>query len=168
MAFFSPTGHIDKITDLTPEILEVLGVNTVLADIDNTLKRYGSQEPYEGVEQWIEEMHKNGVKIIICSNNYKSAVEPFAKRINLPFVHMCLKPSPFGFYRAKRKTKAKRREILVVGDQLFTDIFGANISFMKSVLVEPIETSDEAKTVALRRFLESRQRTRILKRKNPF
>lgn len=168
MALFSPCGHIDKITDISIAMLRKLSVDTVFADIDNTVKCYGDNEPYDGVMQWVKEMQENGIKIILCSNNYKKNVEPFAQKMNLPFIHMCLKPSPFGFYRAKHKLKSKRKNIVVVGDQLFTDIFGANISFMKSILVEPIETSDEAGTVAFRRALESRHRQRILKRKNPF
>lgn len=168
MALFSPCGHIDKITDINIDMLKTLSVDTVFADIDNTVKRYGDNEPYDGVDRWVKEMRRHGIKIILCSNNYKKNVEPFAEKMNLPYVHMCLKPSPFGFYRAKHKLGSKRKNIVVVGDQLFTDIFGANISMLKSILVEPIETSGEAGTVAFRRALENRQRKRILQRKNPF
>lgn len=168
MAFFTPTGHVSKVTDITLEMLNKLSVDTLLLDIDNTLKPYGAQLPADGVMQWISYMKDNGIKLIVCSNNYKRNVEPFAQKLGLPYVHMCLKPSPFGFIRAKHKLKSKRKNMLVVGDQLFTDIFGASNTFIKSLLVEPIRTDGEAKTVALRRTLEQRHRNKILQRKNPF
>ena len=153
MIFFRPNFYFDNITKITPDFLKKSGVDTLFLDIDNTIKPYGVQDVTDEVRAWLMQMKKSGIRLILCSNNYKRNVQPFAQKIGLDAVHMCLKPSPFGVVRAKIKTGAKRKNILVCGDQAFTDIFGARICFLKSALIEPIDTSNESWTVKLRRYL---------------
>lgn len=168
LKFFSPTAHFVKITEILPDHLDKLCVDTLIIDIDNTLKPYGTHTLACEYSQWLELLLEKGYKVVLCSNNYKRNVSTFAESLGIPFVSMALKPSPLGFIRAVRKMKSKRKNCIVIGDQLFTDIFGAELSFMKSILIEPIEPEKEGKTVKLRRALERRRRGTVTKRKNPF
>lgn len=165
---FNSYCHFDKITDITVPILRKLNITTLFLDIDNTIKEYGDITVKGHIKAWLNYMQKNNIKIILCSNNYRRNVEPIAKKLNLPFVHFCLKPSPFGYIRAKIKSKSKRKNILVCGDQIFTDILGARLSFLKSALIEPINYENEGETVKFRRRIFKKIHEKNMKRKNPF
>ena len=165
---FNSFCHFDKVTDISPQILSKINITTLFLDIDNTLKRYGDREVSPEIAVWLDKMKQSGVQIILCSNNYKKTVKPFADKLGLEFVHFCLKPSPFGYIRARIKSGARRKNILVCGDQIFTDILGARLTFLKSALIEPIDTLNEAATVAFRRNLFKRAHNKNMSRKNPF
>lgn len=162
------TAHTHKVTDISYDMLSKLCVRYILLDIDNTIKSYGAPAPYEGIEAWLREMKGRGVRVVLCSNNFKSRVKPFSDALGAEYVSFCLKPSPFGFLRAKIRLRAKRHEILVVGDQVFTDIMGAKLLGLKALLVDPVSLENERGTVKFRRFLMKGFRKRIETRKTPF
>ena len=154
MALFKPTGTLHCLTQLTPELVKAMSVRMIVLDVDNTMAAHGSQEPFEGVVEWTKEMTNAGITLIVVSNNYEKRVAPFAAKFDLPFVSFACKPSPFGYLRAKKLARARIRECLVVGDQIFTDILGANLCGMKSVLLDPL-TPDPSWTVRFKRSLEN-------------
>lgn len=153
MAVFKPTGTLPRVTDITPAMLEVLGIRAVVLDVDNTMSEHGAQTPHTGVLEWAQKTAALGVRLIVVSNNYKKRVAPFAAQFSLPFISFACKPSPIGYLRAKRLAGVRAKECLVVGDQIFTDILGANLCGMRSVLLEPI-ARDPAASVRFKRFLE--------------
>ena len=73
---------------------------------------------------------------------------------------MSLKPFPFGFNRAKRKLREKPQSVLVVGDQVYTDVLGANLAGMKSVLLVP-RSEEKGLSIKIRRKLEVGVRKKI-------
>lgn len=148
-----PTFAFSSFRDITVSFLKENNIDAILLDVDNTVSPPSSREIYEGVPQWLDEIKKSGIEVIICSNNFKSRVYPFAESIGLDCVAMSLKPLPFGFARAKRKLSVKPKSVLVVGDQIFTDILGANLAGMKSALLEP-QSPDNGLGISLRRRLE--------------
>ena len=162
------TAYLKKVTDLNMEILSKLDVQCILLDIDNTIKKYGDTKPAPGVEEWVAQMRGYGVHILLFSNNFKKAVAPFADTLGLDYLAFCLKPSPLGYLRAIRRFHISRKNILVVGDQLFTDILGAKLLAMKTLLVEPVDPNREAATVKLRRRLLGGIKRRIISGKQPF
>lgn len=139
MGLFKPTCMRRRATDITEDTLQALGVKAVFLDVDNTLTSYRSKEPAEGSVAWAAELRKRGYKVYIVSNNFKDRVGAIAARYGVSFVSFAMKPLPLGFWRARRESGVPGRECLVVGDQIFTDILGANLCGMKSVLLEPIE-----------------------------
>lgn len=139
MPLFFPTGKVRRVQELEPEWLRGLGIRGVLLDVDNTLSPHGAPDPAPEAMEWVRRMKNEGFRLILVSNNTRRRVEPFAGRIGLEFSAMACKPLPFGFRRALRKLDLTRRQAVVVGDQLFTDIVGANLAGIASVLVDPIE-----------------------------
>lgn len=137
MALFLPTVAVDRVTDITPKLMQALKAKAIILDVDNTLAVHGSQEPFEGTIDWTWRMRSENIKVIIVSNNYKKRVAPFAAKYNLPFLSLSLKPLPLAYYRAIHKMGVGRKDVVVVGDQIFTDVIGANFSFMKSILLVP-------------------------------
>lgn len=127
---------------ITAEVLHKMQIKALFVDVDNTLSKHGSQMPFVGSIEWTKKIKTSGVEIIIISNNYKSRVSPFANKYRLPFISFAMKPLPSAFIKAKRilnNTNIKNNECMVIGDQIFTDIIGANLCNMKSALLEPIE-----------------------------
>lgn len=96
-----------------------------------------------GVEEWCKELRKEGIKFCIASNsNKKQKVEMVAKKLDIPYIFFAKKPLKLGLNRAARIMRLQQSEVAVVGDQIFTDVLGANRCKMYSVLVEPIEEKD--------------------------
>ncbi len=164
MSLLIPTISVNSLTDIDVNLLKNLNIKLVLLDVDNTLASHGSQEPFEGAIEWTYEVRKNNIQIVIVSNNFKSRVAPFAKKFDLPFTCLSFKPFPFCFNRAKKFIKNYQRDkTIVIGDQIFTDILGANLSHMKSILLNPKENDKETLGISLKRLLEKRIRNKINK-----
>jgi HAD superfamily phosphatase (TIGR01668 family) len=140
LALFLPTFAVEKVTDITPELVRSMKVKAIILDVDNTLALDGAPEPFTGTVEWAREMVSHGFKLIIMSNNNSRRVKPFAAQYGLPFITLACKPFPTAYFRAARRLGVKHREVVVVGDQIFTDIIGSNLSFMKSILLMPIRT----------------------------
>ena len=85
---------------------------------------------------------------------------PFAAQFELPFIPSANKPFRYGINKARKLLGLTSAEILIVGDQVFTDILGANLFRMKSVLLEPVDNEDSL-TFRFRRWLEKRVRRKI-------
>lgn len=149
----TPTAAFISFRDITPDFLREHDIDAILLDVDNTVSPPSSKEIYDGVREWLAEIKGMGIEVVICSNNFKKRVYPFAKSIGLECVAMSLKPLPFGFVRAKRKLAVKPKNVLVVGDQIFTDILGARLARMKSVLLIP-QSPDRGTTIKIRRRME--------------
>ncbi len=153
MSLLKPDYRFDTILDITPEDIKKAGARFVLLDTDNTLALHGSQKPMEGVLEWIEEMRKNGIEPIILSNNDRERIEPFAKKLGIPFVYKSAKPLKKGFRIACRKLSAKPEETAVIGDQIFTDVLGGKIFGSKVFLTEPIGPETNA-FIKFKRIIE--------------
>lgn len=163
MPLFVPTKALNKVTDITPELLHGLKVKAILLDVDNTLALHGSQIPFPGTIDWSLKMRKAGFKIIIMSNNLSKRVRPFAEKYGLPFLSMSLKPLPRAYLRAAHQLGISREKSVVVGDQIFTDILGANLAKMKSILLIPA-AEENSITFRVRRGLERPLRRKIGRR----
>ena len=160
MSLLKPTVALRYVTDITLDLLRELGTDAILLDVDNTLAPPTSKIPYEGVQEWIDTVKAGGIHIVICSNNYKKRIKPFSDSVGLDCVAMSLKPFPFGFNRAKRTLKEKPQSVLVVGDQIYTDVLGANLAGMKSILLLP-RSEEHGWTIKLRRRMERNKRKKI-------
>ena len=153
MSLFFPTLYRRRITDVTAEDLHRLGASCVLLDVDNTLTTHDAPELAANVMAWLDEMRKQFV-LVIVSNNSAERVAPFAAKVGLPFHAVSRKPLPSGFWEAGAEHQMAVEECVVIGDQVFTDILGANLAGMKSILLEPIEPETEQKFIVFKRKIE--------------
>ncbi len=152
MSLFMPTVFIDGVTDINMNLLNKLSIKAILLDVDNTLALPGCQDPFDGVKEWLTYLNIHNIKIVIISNNFKKRVKPFAQQLKLPFISFACKPLFLGFLSGKKLLKTKKNNILVVGDQIFTDILGANLLGMKSVLLVPKPEKQTIGTIIKRKF----------------
>ena len=136
---FKPDFAFFRITDIEISFLRNNELNGLILDVDNTLTTHDNPVPAEGVTEWIENMKQNDIKLIIVSNNHPPRVKPVADLLGIDFVCEGKKPLSKGFRQATEKLKLPFNKIGAVGDQIYTDILGANLFGIKSIYVSPIE-----------------------------
>ena len=138
-----PQGVYPSVTALAPKALRAKGITLVLADLDNTLAPYKVLEPDPEVAAWKEALEREGIQLFILSNSRKPGrAQKYAEALGVPFQGHSGKPKKAGYLRAMERMGRDPRETVMVGDQIFTDIWGANRSGCVSILVEPIQLED--------------------------
>lgn len=142
MSFFKPNYFFDKVWDISPEFLNKNNIKCVLLDVDNTLTTHDNPNPHEMAVSWLEAIKKTGIKPIIISNNIMPRVAPFAKTLDLECICHAQKPSSKGVKQAIKVTGISKKEMLIVGDQIFTDVLCGKFSGVRTVLVTPFELED--------------------------
>lgn len=147
-----PNRFAARLHDVPHEELEEAGIRGLIVDLDNTLVGYRDTELGREHLEWVARAHDRGFRIVMLSNNFSERVNAMARQLNVGCIPNALKPMPFGFLRAIRALELRRREIAVVGDQLFTDVLGGKLCGLYTILTEPIESKDLALTSVFRFF----------------
>lgn len=142
-----------RVTEITPEFLIKNNIRGLLLDLDNTLTTHDNPVPGEGVTEWLDSMRSAGIKMVIVSNNRPPRVKPFADMLGLDFVCEGKKPLSNGFNRAQKRMGIPFSQLAVVGDQIFTDMLGANLKRVRGIFVYPIE-HEKTKFFKLKRWAE--------------
>lgn len=130
-----PNIKLDKITDISVDILKKYNITALILDVDNTLSTHHGQVLTDGLENWLKNMRENNIKLTVLSNSTKKRLDPFAKKIGLDYISLGLKPLPFGYLRALKALGTKRKNTAIVGDQIFTDTLGGNFVGLNTVLL---------------------------------
>lgn len=148
-----PDIMVKGIIDININMLNELKCEYLFIDADNTLMPWSSRIVSEEVVNWIDRMNKEGYKLCILSNGQRDRIRFVADSLNIKMSPSVGKPFPRAFKIALRHMNAKSDNSIMIGDQLFTDILGANIIGMKTILVEPISDNDMFLT-KVNRFIE--------------
>lgn len=160
-----PKSYFNRITDITYEYLEANNMIGLILDVDNTLINYDEDLSTE-VINWINNLKQKNIKMCILSNsNKKDKVKRVAQKLNLEYIYFGMKPFKRGFIKAKNILNMESKNIAVIGDQIFTDVLGANRMNMHSILVNPIEEKDILITV-LKRPIENCIKKAYLRKKD--
>ncbi len=135
-----PDEILDSFRALTPEKLHKKNIKALILDIDNTLVTYDDPDPTEEVEKWLLSMKNSGIKLAFVSNNSDPArVERFNKKFGFYATSKSKKPLSVGFNRALGNLEVKGSEAASLGDQIFTDVWGAKNVGAYAYLVPPIK-----------------------------
>ena len=151
---FKPTFWLKSVLQIDGEFLRKNGVTALVLDMDNTLSMHGNPAAEAGVDKWLDEMRRLGVKMRVVSNNTNKRVAPLAAKLGLEYTANGAKPFTAGVNRAVKAMGVKKSETLVVGDQIFTDVMAGNFAGIRTVLVEPFHL-EKTWTFRLKRRLES-------------
>lgn len=145
----------DGLLSITIDDLKSLEVKVVTLDADNTSSFDRTTTPISGAKEWVESVRNAGIKVILLSNGKKERAKILADQYGIPVIGLSLKPLPFGYIRAVLKSRTKPSQICMIGDQLFTDIMGANLVGFKSIYCKPVGKDARQKVgFAIKRFLE--------------
>lgn len=166
MEKFYPDMKVDRIQDIDLNKLSGNKIKGLILDIDNTLVPEHVEEADEKAIAWIEDVKKAGFKVCIVSNASKKRVVKFNEKLKVHALHRASKPGTEAFLKAARLMEIKPEETAVIGDQIFTDIFGGNRVNMFTVLVNPLDQREfffvRMKRIA-ERFILARHEKRNLK-----
>ena len=134
-----PRGVYPSVTHIDPKALAARGIKLVLADLDNTLVPYKVPHPTPDIVAWKEALAAEGIQLFLLSNSRKPhRPRIFAEALGIPYQGHSGKPKLGGYRRALERMNAAPQETIMVGDQNFTDILGANRAGIAPLLVEPI------------------------------
>lgn len=137
-----PDKYIDKVEQITIELLQENDIKALILDVDNTLIDY-NKNLSQSIIDWAKGLKEQGIKLYILSNtNQKEKVENVAKKLEIPYQNLAKKPLKKGFLKVQKELNEIPKNIGVVGDQIFTDILGGNRCNMFTILVEPIDPTD--------------------------
>lgn len=148
--FLRPDLAVARLADVPLATLGAWGIRGIIIDLDNTLVGYDEGTLAPEVQAWVEAALERRFRLVLLSNNFEERVAAIGSHIGVPTVANALKPLPSGFVRALRLLQTKRRETVVIGDQLFTDVLGAKLVGLRTVLTEPLADRDFPATRLLR------------------
>lgn len=152
--FLIPTYYFNSPHELDELFFVKNGIKAVLFDIDNTLEPYATASPSEKTVALFERLKKLGIKTAIVSNNHKERVEKFSGSLNVPFSFDSAKPSRKKIDALIDELGVSHENVIIIGDQLFTDVWAGNNSNIKSVLVNRIN-KQESFFIKAKRVLEA-------------
>ena len=151
MKIFYPKEEISSVYDINYKELYNKGIRALIYDIDNTLVKHGAKANEDIVELFYI-IHNMGFKTILLSNNTKERVESFANEVGSDYIAKAGKPGRKAYVSAMEKLGSCKEDTVFIGDQLFTDIYGANRTGLYSILVKPIDKKEEIQIVFKRKL----------------
>lgn len=152
--FLKVDRYFRSINEITPEILRKDHVSAVISDLDNTLVKHNQMERTEQFNNFVDMLKSMGIGLVLLSNNNEPRVRDFLKDLDVPYISQANKPFLSGYSKALEILKAKKEETVMLGDQVLTDLWGANRSGIRCYLVDPIDASTDNFLIAVKRKFE--------------
>ena len=136
---FLPWLQADWVTELTPELLEELGIKLLMLDFDNTIVPYTTNTPTEEMAAWLKRMNESPIQLCVVSNSKRDRVKVFCKAYGIDCITHAKKPFSKGIWECLARYEYPADACALVGDQIYTDTLGANCAGVKSILVKAID-----------------------------
>lgn len=149
---FYPDRYVASTYVIDFEKLYSEGVRGLIFDIDNTLVPHGAPAD-ERAEELFARLKRIGFNCCLISNNQEPRVKMFNKNIQVDYVYNAHKPSTKNYVKAMEIMGTGTADTVFIGDQLFTDVWGAKRAGIPSILVKSIHPKEEIQIV-LKRYLE--------------
>ncbi|SFL65525.1 hypothetical protein SAMN04488054_103144 [Salibacterium qingdaonense] len=139
---FMPNEYLPSVFDLNLEDLSERRIKGIITDLDNTLVEWDRPEATPELLDWMYFVKQQGFHVTIVSNNSRERVSSFSEPTGIQFIHSAKKPMGHAFRKACRNMGLKKSEVVVIGDQVLTDVFGGNRAGFYTVLVVPVSKND--------------------------
>ncbi len=150
--FLYPKEYLSSVYEITVKKLNNLGIDTIIFDIDNTLVPYWIKVPDEKLVSYFNALRAEGIKIGVLSNSKEIRSRTFCTPVNIPYVFRAKKPGIKGFMKIMYEMGSVPEKTMIVGDQIFTDVWCGNKAGAYSVLVKQVSPKDELITAPKRPF----------------
>lgn len=147
-----PYEYVESVFSIDYTKLYEAGYKGIIFDIDNTLVHHGENSTPD-VDELFRQIHQIGFKTILLSNNNAERIERFLENIDSPYIAEAQKPKTHNYFAALDILGIKKEETIYIGDQIFTDIYGANKSGIANILVKYLRYDNETK-IGKKRTLE--------------
>ena len=126
------------LTDVDGALLSRLGVELLMLDFDNTIVPYTTSVPTQEMERWLDWVKHSGVQVCVVSNSHKERVKVFCRHYGIDCITHARKPFSQGIRQCLERYGIPARQAALVGDQIYTDVLGANRMGVTSILVSAI------------------------------
>lgn len=163
MKKFSPTYHAENIYGVDPAFFTQIGVKVLVLDLDNTLASHDEPLPSEKTRKLLKALQDEGLRLYIVSNNKKKRVDKYMASLNIPYLAAAYKPLTGRIRRFLKKEKVDLGELMMVGDQILTDVFCANKLGVKILLTDKLVVSDQW-TTRINRLIDEPIRKRLIRK----
>lgn len=167
---FYPTYIYNRVEEIPHSIILNRNIKVAMFDMDNTIINFSEKKYSKELKIWVKELKKKGVKVYILSNSiFAKLVKRVAKELGMQYLYNARKPSLRGFEEIMKKENVSKQEMIMIGDQLFTDIWGGNRFGIKTILVTPIEKREGIHTkvkrpvekIVLNKYFKDKERGNI-------
>ena len=152
-SFLYPGEYLDSTYRIDFDRLYNEGYRGIIFDIDNTLVPHGAPADERAILLFAH-LKELGFQCMLLSNNKEPRVKMFNDAVGVQYIYKAGKPKPSGYRRAMEKMGTDVSNTIFVGDQIFTDVCGANLAGIRTILVKPIHPKEEIQIV-LKRYLEA-------------
>lgn len=149
-----PTYIFNDVIEITPEFINSINIKGLLIDLDGTLESSKTMKPSEKILVWLKSLENNNIKFAIVSNNNVNRVSHFCKDTNIKFLSKAMKPFKSGIKKGLEILEMEPNEVMMVGDQVFTDVLGGNKMGLKTAYIYSIDLGE--KHIAFRHKFEKR------------
>lgn len=149
---FFPDHYVPSAYEIPYDELYAKGKRALIFDIDNTLVEHGAPADERAI-RLVERLKQIGFQVCLLSNNKEPRVKTFSEKIQVGYIFKAGKPKRSGYERAMYQMGSNKENTVFIGDQIFTDVWGANRVGIETYLVEPIDKKEEIQIV-LKRWLE--------------
>lgn len=164
MAKFIPTYYAKNLYAVDPAFFVEIGVKVLVLDLDNTLASYKEKEASTTTINYLEQLKEKGLKVYLVSNNKGPRVKHYAESANLEYIAGAKKPLTKNIRKFLKSKNISLSDVMMVGDQLLTDVFCANNLGVKILLTDKLVAEDQW-TTRFNRMIDRPIRRR-LHRKN--
>ncbi|WP_338982828.1 YqeG family HAD IIIA-type phosphatase [Spiroplasma endosymbiont of Othius punctulatus] len=146
--YFKPSLYVENVSKINIASLKSSGIKLIICDLDNTLISFSERMPSKESIEFIKAIKLSEIEFVLFSNNIRSRVENFSKKAEVAnYFWDCKKPLTSKMTYIQKKFNFNKDEIIMIGDQLITDIFFANRCYIKSILVTPLKRSSEGNKI---------------------
>ena len=135
---FVPEIIVDRLTDVTPQMLKSRGIEFLMLDFDNTIVPYTTNTPTDDMADWLRAMIASEIGLCVVSNSKRDRVVKFCDAWGIPCITHSRKPFQKGIRACRDHFGLDMRHATLAGDQIYTDVLGANCAGAVSILVTPI------------------------------
>ena len=150
---FVPEYYFKTFDEASAEFLVSIGVKGIVLDVDNTLEPYENPLPGEHVKKWLSELKEKGISAAIVSNNGGKRINLFNSELGLPAYYKAKKPFKKNVLNAMKDMGTDKSNTVLMGDQVFTDVWAAHNTGIRAILVPPIKDKTDIFT-KFKRLLE--------------
>lgn len=134
---FRPGQIVREIQEIDFRALKARGINALILDIDDTLIPREVNDVWPAIFEWVYARKREGFRLCLISNSrHPIRVKYFSETLNIPSIHLSLKPLPFAFWKSLSILNSRPKETAMLGDQLFMDILGANLLGIYSIFID--------------------------------
>ena len=138
MSWFSPTRYVSRVERIDLDELWAQGKRAIMLDRDNTLVPRDMKSAPESVAAWLDHARELGFSLYMVSNNWhKNQVARSSRELGMTAICFACKPLPFASHRALDRMGVPNEQAVMIGDQLYTDVWAGNFAGVDSILVKP-------------------------------